>query len=160
MTTLETRGIKAGTVQNTTSGTAIDFTGIPSWVKRITVIFSGVSTNGGASKQIQLGAGSVQTTGYSSTGVNINSTAPTTNTFTTGFGINSGGASDALSGQIVLTLQSGNTWAAAGMVSSGTITWWTSGVVTLSGTLDRLRLTTTNGTDAFDAGSVNILYEG
>jgi len=32
----------------TASGTAVDFTGIPSWVKRITVMFSGVSTNGWA----------------------------------------------------------------------------------------------------------------
>jgi hypothetical protein len=34
------------------------------------------------------------------------------------------------------------------------------GHVSLSGALDRIRLTTVNGTDTFDAGSVNIIYEG
>lgn len=53
-----------GTSQASTSGTAIDFTGIPSWVKRITVMFSGVSTNGTSVPQIQVGAGSVTTSGY------------------------------------------------------------------------------------------------
>jgi hypothetical protein len=33
------------------------------------------------------------------------------------------------------------------------------GFVPLSGTLDRVRITTANGTDTFDAGSINILYE-
>jgi hypothetical protein len=32
--------------------------------------------------------------------------------------------------------------------------------VSLSGTLDRIRLTTVNGSDTFDAGSINIIYEG
>ena len=38
---------------------------------------------------------------------------------------------------------------------------WTicAGRVTLSGALDRVRVTTVNGTDTFDAGSINILYE-
>jgi hypothetical protein len=33
------------------------------------------------------------------------------------------------------------------------------GTVTLGGTLDRVRITTVNGTDTFDAGTINILYE-
>ena len=33
------------------------------------------------------------------------------------------------------------------------------GSVTLSGALDRVVLTTVGGTDTFDAGSVNIIYE-
>ena len=54
----------SGTAVASTSGTSIDFTGIPSWVKRVTVMFSGVSTNGASLPQIQIGAGSVQTSGY------------------------------------------------------------------------------------------------
>jgi hypothetical protein len=34
-----------------------------------------------------------------------------------------------------------------------------SGTKSLSATLDRIRITTVNGTDTFDAGSINILYE-
>ena len=59
-------GLQSSTAQATTSGTSITFTGIPSWVKRITVMFNGVSTSGTSPVQIQLGAGSVTTTGYSS----------------------------------------------------------------------------------------------
>ena len=58
--------IVSGTAQNSTSGTAIDFTGIPSWVKRITVMFNGVSTNGTSNLLLQIGAGSVTTSGYNS----------------------------------------------------------------------------------------------
>ena len=49
----------SGTAVASTSGTSIDFTGIPSWVKRITVMFNGVSTSGTSFKQIQIGSGSV-----------------------------------------------------------------------------------------------------
>ena len=33
------------------------------------------------------------------------------------------------------------------------------GELKLAGALDRVRITTVNGTDTFDAGSINILYE-
>jgi len=39
------------------------------------------------------------------------------------------------------------------------LTGYGAGTKTISGVLDRIRLTTVNGTDTFDAGSVNILYE-
>jgi hypothetical protein len=56
---------------------------------------------------------------------------------------------------------SSNIWVASGYVkSSTTINVITSGSKTISGTLDRIRLTTTGGTDTFDAGSINIFYEG
>jgi hypothetical protein len=34
------------------------------------------------------------------------------------------------------------------------------GDVALSGTLDRIRITTVNGTDTFDAGTINVSWEG
>ena len=58
--------ITSGTSQASTSGTSIDFTSIPSWVKRITLMFNGVSTNGTSNYQIQIGSGSVTTSGYTS----------------------------------------------------------------------------------------------
>lgn len=43
--------------------------------------------------------------------------------------------------------------------TSQNVQWIQSGDLLLSGTLDRVRITTANGTDTFDAGTINILYE-
>jgi hypothetical protein len=158
--------ITSGTAVASTSGTSIDFTGIPSWVKRITVMWSGVSTSGSSQPQIQIGSGSVSTSGYTC----YQSYAGATNAagggvITSGFSIQSGNAVNILYGTFVLTLLTGNTWMCIanfglnsssvyyGMFSSGTSP-------ALSGALDRVRMTTVNGTDTFDAGTINILYEG
>jgi hypothetical protein len=153
--------ITSGTAQASTSGTSIDFTSIPSWVKRISVMFAGVSTNGSSIIQAQIGAGSVQTTGYTS-GAWLANTSNTTST--TGFiisGTNS--ASYLFDGILTLTLLNSSTglWVYTSTMSGGAsnITSVGGGNKTLSGTLDRVRITTVNGTDTFDAGSVNILYE-
>lgn len=148
----------------TASGTSVDFTGIPSWAKRITVMFNGVSTNGTSANQIQLGySGGIVTSGYLGTyGSWIHATAPTAYLLTTGFGIFSDLASDVRSGSIVLTNMGGNIWTCFGVLcsSSRALQLTTAGSIVLSGALDRLRLTTVNGTDTFDAGAINILVEG
>ena len=60
-----TAKIVSGTSVASTSGTSIDFTSIPSWVKRITVMFDGVSTNGTSNLQVQIGdSGGIENTGY------------------------------------------------------------------------------------------------
>jgi hypothetical protein len=153
------------TAQNTTSGTSIDFTGIPSWVKRVTVMFSGVSTNGMSSYLIQLGAGSIENTGYiSSSGAIINtpsfgSSAQTAGFLITGTGVDAAGL---YSGSATITLLGANTWTLQSCLGSALVarTYFSAGSKALSGTLDRVRITTVNGTDTFDAGSINILYEG
>ena len=48
-------GLQRGTAVASTSGTSVDFTSIPSWVKRITVMFNGVSTSGTSNPLVQLG---------------------------------------------------------------------------------------------------------
>jgi hypothetical protein len=64
-------------------------------------------------------------------------------------------------GHIIFHNLAANTWIAAGLLTSDNpAILWTGGNVSLSGTLDRVRITTVNGTDTFDAGSINILYEG
>lgn len=144
----------------TATGTAVDFTGIPSWVKRITVMLSGVSTNGGSAFQIQIGAGGFTTTGYLSTG----SSGAVPNSITTGFMLCSNLASStAQSGISVLATLGGNVWVNSGSCgpnSGGSNQTVSNGNITLGGTLDRIRITTFNGTDTFDAGTINILYEG
>lgn len=156
--------ITLGTAQASTSGTSIDFTGIPAWVKRITVMFNGVSTNGTSNPQIQIGSGSVDTAGYISRAVASGSSATVTATSTSGFAIVSGTAANVLYTTVTLNLLTGNTWIAsiAGGLTDGTSTYLCGGGgnKALSGALDRVRITTVNGTDTFDAGSINILYEG
>ena len=145
----------------TTSGTFVDFTGIPSWVKRITVMFSGVSTNGTSTWLVQLGAGSVQTTGYVSYPIYVNAGASSNaGGSTAGIVIASTQASNTAYGAVSFALLGSNIWVANGNFTLTSTTGVTaSGGVTLSGTLDRVRLTTTSGTDTFDAGSVNITWE-
>lgn len=151
------------TAQNTTSGTAIDFTGIPSWVKRVTVIFNSVSTNGtGAGFLVQIGSGSVTTSGYTSVGNGYNQTNSTAGfTSSAGFVIFTNLNANAMFATLSINLVSGSTYVSshAGTNNSSTVMAGGGGV-TLSGVLDRVRVTTTNGTDVFDLGSVNILYEG
>jgi hypothetical protein len=158
--------ISSGTAVASTSGTSIDFTGIPSWVKRVTVMFAGVSTNGSSPPQIQIGAGSFTTSGYLGSSTIVTNSTVGSALFTSGFGIGvntSNWASNVVvHGAIVLNLQTGNTWAAAGSVGRSDAlasTYFTNGSLALGGTLDRVRITTVNGTDTFDAGSINILYE-
>jgi hypothetical protein len=150
-----------------TSGTSIDFTSIPSWVKRITVMFSGVSLSGTSDIQIQLGvSGTPETTGYTTNYSRSSSAAISTATgVTDGFTVTAGIglAANVLYGQCVLSLLGSNTWVGTGVFYSGTSTYYMAnlaGAKTLAGTLNMVRLKSLNGTDTFDAGSVNILYEG
>jgi hypothetical protein len=156
-----TQKIVRGTSVATTSGTSVDFTGIPSWVKRVTVMLNGVSLSGTSHYLFQLGTGGVPTTtgyisGSSSLGAGIASI-----TSTSGIPLYSGTAAFLESGSIVFNNLSSNIWTANGLtgVSGGTGTTTCAGGVTLGGVLNMVRITTVNGTDTFDAGSVNILYE-
>ena len=143
-----------GTYTATTSGTEKDFT-IPAWAKKITVNFVGVSTNGTSNVMIQIGDPTVETSGYLCTSG--------TTAFTTGFGIDSGNAAAVRHGTITLVLADAAsfTWVASGVVarSDTASTVQTAGSKSLSAALSTVRVTTVNGTDAFDAGSVNVLYE-
>jgi hypothetical protein len=158
-----TQPLTQATSQASTSGTVIDFTGIPSWVKRITVMFNGVSTNGTSLKQIQIGtSGGVEATGYLGASIQLTDAASVNAaTITTGFGIRSPNAADTINGAVVITNLTSNTWVAQGALtdSSRGAGYLVGGAKGLSGVLDRVRITTVNGTDAFDAGSINILYE-
>lgn len=157
--TLEFGGaIVSGTAQNTTSGTAFDFTGIPSWVKRVTVMLTNVSLSGTSDVLIQIGAGSFVSTGYQSGSYATNNTGRTA---TTGFNVIIGTAALGLYGHLAITNVTGNTWLSShqGFLAGTTASLAGGGFLALSGTLDRIRITTVNGTDTFDAGTINILYE-
>jgi len=159
--------ITQGTAVASTSGTSIDFTSIPSWVKRVTVMFNGVSTNGTSLTQIQIGAGSVTTSGYAATSSFSSVSSNQYAYATTGFildNVSTSGVTITRSGSIQILLIGSNTWIASGNISAGSVGQVTNACggnsPALGGTLDRIRITTVNGTDTFDAGSINILYEG
>ena len=156
-------GITSGTAVASTSGTSIDFTSLPSWVKRITVMFNGVSLSGASTILIQLGTTSgVEITGYVGQIIYINSASPGNQPFSSGIQLYGTGSSAAIlnSGSIVFTNVSGNIWVLQGGVASEATSAnnFVAGRKTLAGVLDRVRITTVNGTDTFDAGSINILY--
>jgi hypothetical protein len=160
-------GITSGTAVASTSGTSIDFTGIPSWVKRVTINFSGVSTNGTNIPLLQIGdSGGVETSGYLGSGSSVFNGSTTSAVLqTTGFGIGGGmGATVIFHGAIQITLldATANTWCANGVLgrSDAACAFNCGGAKSLSATLDRVRITTVGGTDTFDAGTINILYEG
>lgn len=153
--------IVQGTVVNSTSGTSIDFTGIPSWVKKIKVLFNGVSTNGTSIIQIQLGSTTIETTGYASQAwsATVSTGVATTGLYTIAGTV----AAFVVTGIIDILLQGSNTWISTGitnLTNASNVGSQSIGSKTLSGVLDRIRITTVNGTDTFDAGQINIMYEG
>jgi hypothetical protein len=159
-----TQKIVRGTTVTLTTQTSVDFTNIPSWVKRITIMFNGISMSSATPYGIiQIGSGSVSTSGYLGTMVTAVAGTTVGAAFTNSFGfINLGAAADTENGIFVLTTLGSNVWVASGnftTTSSSLRAIITAGNITLSGALDRVRITTTDGTSTLDAGTVNILYE-
>lgn len=155
--------ITARTAVASTSGTSIDFTSIPSWVNRITVMFTGVTKSSTANILVQLGTGgSPTTTGYSSMATYVSTAVGAATANTTGFATTGLSISTAtLFGNMVFTNLTGNVWTGGGVLMSSTPTPLTiqmSGSVSLAGVLNLVRITTTS-TDTFTAGTVNIFYE-
>lgn len=151
------RNIRLGTAVASTAGTAIDFTSIPSWANRVTVMFNSVSTNGTSQYLVQIGTSSgVETTGYAS-----GSLSGSVANSASGFLIRVTSSSQSATGAMTIQRLDGNSWIATSLfynlqsiaIISG------AGSKTLSSNLDRVRITTTSGTDAFDTGTINIAWE-
>lgn len=136
------------------TGTSVDFNSIPSWVKIIKINFSAVSTNGSANVIIQIGdSGGIEPTGYACVSA--------TTAFTAGFGFAGTLSANTYHGSVTLTLLDAATflWCAEGAVAApnGPTIFSTAGSKSLSAALDRIRITTSNGTDTFDTGLLGIL---
>ena len=155
--------ITQGTAVASTSGTSIDYTGLPAWVKKITVLFNGVSVSGSSIIQVQLGTGSTTytTSGYLGGGWFANTTNAS---LTTGISVITSGAgagARTMYGTMTIANITGNTWVASATAYDNNGSGCLSGSsIALGAVLTAVRLTTVNGTDTFDAGSINILYEG
>lgn len=162
--TMQSGKIVLSTPQASTSGTAILFGSIPSWVKRITMQFVGVSHNGTSDMIVQIGpSGGIETSGYLGSCSTIGASATTSN-YTDGFGVTENtGATVTIHGTATLTLEnaSTNTWVCtvlnarseAASINVG------AGSKSLAGALTQLQLTTQGGANIFDAGAINIIYE-
>lgn len=155
--------ISRGTAVASTSGTAIDFTGIPSTAKRVTIMFRDVSTSGTAIPMVQLGSTTFTTTGYGGSAAGLTGGGAASGN-SAGFLLTSGtallAATSVRSGFLMLINITGNYWVAMGMLGYTDVNGvgFAAGSVLLSGVLDRVRITT-NGTDTFDGGSINITWE-
>lgn len=154
-------GITMSTTIAVTSGSAIDVTGIPAGAQRVTIHMDQIGTNGTSAKVIQIGSGSFLTSGYKSGGAyagsgNIAGGSSVTN----GFHIQSTNAVDRLCGDIKLSRLPGFVYEQSHILStniSGVCTG--GGTVVSNGSIDRVRLTTQNGTDSFVAGWLTISWE-
>jgi hypothetical protein len=153
--------------QVSVSGKSVDVTGIPSWAKRVTMIVNAVSTNGSSNLRFQVGSGSISTSGYSAAMIGVTSGQGTSGTNAqnglSGLDVYvySQNATYAFFGTVVWTLVGSNTWTAVATVAtsqSTSIGFFGGSSPALGGALDRVRITT-SGTDDFDAGTINILYE-
>lgn len=157
--------IVLGTQVDSTSGTSVTFSSIPSGVRRITIMFSGVSTSGTSNIMVRIGdSGGLETSGYLGAATTIASATPATANFTTGFGVQATTAAGTIShGSIVLDLMNAATftWAARAIVghSNATNISMGAGVKSLTSELTQLAITTVGGADTFDAGAINISYE-
>ncbi len=159
---IDALGPQLQTAKNAT-GTEVDFTGIPSWVNRITVTGSGVSTNGTSNIVVRVGDGAIVATGYLSSVTNLtNSAAISGATSATGAAVTFGNAAaNVYRFKCTISRHSGNTWVfdGSGALSNAATTMLFGSEVTLSGALDRLRITTIGGADTFDAGTFNVSWE-
>jgi hypothetical protein len=149
-----------GTADPSTSGTAIGFTGIPSWAKRVTLVLQNVQTSSTAQWIVQIGSGSYTSSGYDSVSQTTYSASGAVIAQTTGMAIYHNAAATYVSGTMTFTNISGNIW-----VQNHTFTYSNDGstqgggFVTLGGALDRIQITTIGGANTFTDGLINVLYE-
>ncbi len=158
--------IALGTQVAATSGTEIGFTSIPPGVRRVTMRFAGVSTNGTSNLISQIGdAGGYETSGYLGSTVTLNDGGVTASNFTDGLGVTEGtpAATATFHGIVTWELLDAATFSWVGRVSlsrsDGDVVTTGSISKSLSAELDRLRVTTQGGANTFDTGVINISYE-
>jgi len=142
--------------------TSVDFTSMPSWINAITVMFSDISTNGSSFMLVQLGTSAgVTTSGYVSTCNDLDGGGgSSSNSSTAGLIMRVQSPPGIINGLMNIAYLGSNRWAAnVTCMSITSVVFMGGGTVTLGGTLDRVRITTVNGTDAFDTGTINVSYQ-
>jgi len=159
--------IKADTVKTATGSSVVFSNVIPSWARRITVIFENVSMSGTDATLVQLGTGSTPTwvtTGYVSASARIiqGGTTQNSNSSTAGFILRNGDAARANHGLMTICLLTANRWVASHSMRQ--VDGADSAVITGGGSADAGATVTSirvigDTTNTFDSGSINILFE-
>jgi hypothetical protein len=136
-------------------------------VKRITLVFTAFSTSGTSVPMLRLGAGgSVETAGYAGTVNNlavsaISSAATAASAFE--FMVSANSASNVFTARIELELidPATNSWQCSMFIgkTSAAGQHICLGSKSLAGVLDKIRFTTTNGTDTIDGGTLTVTEE-
>jgi len=159
--------ITSGTSQSL-SGTAVGFTGIPSTVKQIQLVLRNVSLTGTDDVYIRIGSGSYSTTGYTSNTVTTSyntsggATAIAAVSTAVAFNFPSGNAANVWSAIVNIVNITGNIWVcsstASGVLTTTVFSWVLNGNISLAGVLDRIQITV-SGSNTFDNGTANIIYQ-
>lgn len=163
--TIPAERIVQGTAQTTNGSATYGYTGLPSWVKKITVSFSEVTgTSASCVRAFQLGTSSgYVTSGYLGGNVTVTGSGSGNSVTFSSYFATTITSQYNFSGVITFCLLSAstNTWVMSGVTAWSNTSWYSAmsaGNVVLPGTLDRIQLYTPAGT--FSGGSVNIIYEG
>ena len=152
-----------GTAVASTSGISITFTGIPSWAKRITVMFAGVSTNGTSNFLVQLvtGGGTISS-GYNS-GCNGGTAGVATATATNGFLATAtiSSASDLQGGVMTIFNVTSNIWCYSSVINTASSSgrFQSGGGNVNAGAAVTGVIVTTVSANTFATGNINIQYE-
>jgi hypothetical protein len=151
------------------SGTSVDFTGIPSWAKRVVLTLSVVSFDTANDNLLfQIGdSGGVETSGYGgSTSMVSGATTTSSATISSGFNTNDTAATAGSNWRGVVTFDfnnDSNSWFISAIISNNTFAARVHNITggkALSATLDRVRVTSVSGTSNFDNGIISMYYEG
>lgn len=156
------RNVALSSPVSTSSGNSVVLTTIlPNWARKVTLNFSGVSTNGTAGLSVQIGgSGGIETSGYVSTASSLTSSVATSSS-TAGFLIRSTSASANLTGMFSLSLYDINNriWSSSHtLLESTTSLLVGAGQKQTSTVATQIRITA-GGSDVFDAGAVSISWE-
>lgn len=147
--------------QNTTSGTAFDFTGIPAGVNEVIVDLNAVSVSGADDLLVQLGvSGGPVTTGYGGSASIVAATSASSTAYTTGAGLRISSAGLALSGRVRIERLESNRWQISHLLTTRGGTNATANgcsIVDIGAELTQIRLTR-SGSDTFDGGSARVGY--
>ena len=147
--------------EQSATGTNVDFTGIPSYVRRVTIVLYQVSLSGSALLKIRIGTGtSPDSTGYSYVAMRTAAGSTAGNVWTDGITINTNGSTQTISASITMYKITGNTWVInhIGGDTVGILAHQGGGYKSLSDSLGVIRVTN-DSTNTFDSGTITVLYE-
>lgn len=151
-------GLQMAAAQSSSSGTAVSFTGIPLWTRRLTVLFNNVSLSASDDLLIQIGSGSFTTSGYVSGSTYPAPAGVSVVSSTSGF-VLLGTSGGVITGPMTISQITSNVWVESHtMLISSSRSIFGGGTVTLAGSLDRVRITP-SGSNTFTAGTINVMYE-